>query len=150
MTMHSSFRRRGFTLIELMITVAIVAILASIAFPAYTSQVRKGKRAEGKAKILTAQQRLERYYTDNSTYTTDLAPLFGLAAAATVYSGDNNDSSSPYTITSAPLGTIAAGYTLTAAVNGGFTDPDCGNLTLTSTGIKGVGVGATKTVRECW
>lgn len=147
--MNNPVRRRGFTLIEAMIVVAIVAILAAIAYPSYTSHVRKGQRAEGKAKMLTAAQRQERFYTDNSAYSPDLAPLFGLPAATPVYSAENNDVSSPYRLTVTPAaGGIATGYTLTATVNGNFTDPDCGNLTLTSTGIKGVTGSAS--VRTCW
>ena len=59
---------RGFTLIELMITVAIVAILAAIAIPSYQDSIWKGKRAEAKAAILKALQAEERYYTQNNTY----------------------------------------------------------------------------------
>jgi type IV pilus assembly protein PilE len=143
-------RARGFTLIEAMIVVAIVAILAAIAYPSYTSQMRKGKRAEGKAKLLQVQQRLERFYTDNQTYTIDVAPLFGLGAGATVYSGDNNDAASPYRIVvTAPTApaTIANAYTLTAQRNTGYSDPDCGDLTLTSTGTKGA-TGANPS--RCW
>lgn len=64
----SSAAARGFTLIELMITVAIVAILAAIAIPSYQDSVWKGKRAEAKAAILKALQAEERYYTQNNTY----------------------------------------------------------------------------------
>lgn len=134
----SSPRMRGFTLIEAMIVVAILGFIAMIAYPSYTNQIRKGKRAEAKTKLLTAAQRQERSYTDNGTYVIDLAPLFGLSAGSTVYSGDNNDPASPYRITAAAApGGINTGYTLTATQNGGYSDPDCGNLTLTSTGVKG-------------
>jgi type IV pilus assembly protein PilE len=142
-------RLAGFTLIELMITVAIVAILAAIAYPSYMGQVRKGKRAEAKAKLLQAVQRQERFYTDNSAYSADLAPLFGMAGGTAVYSGDANDAGSPYRITVTPAaGGIATGFTLTATQNGGFADPSCGNLTLTNTGVKGIT--GTSTVRNCW
>jgi type IV pilus assembly protein PilE len=144
-----SRRTGGFTLIEAMIVVAIIGILAAIAFPSYQNHVRKGKRAEAKAKLLMAQQRQERYYTDNGTYASDLAPLFGLAATTVVYSGELNDSGSPYKITVAALGSYNSGYTLTATMNGGYTDPDCGNLTLTSTGTKGKS-GTAASVRDCW
>jgi type IV pilus assembly protein PilE len=145
-----NFRRaRGFSLIEAMVVVAIVAILAAIAYPSYTSHVRKGQRAEGKAKLLAAAQKQERNYTDNATYTLDLAPLFGLPAGTTVYSGDGNDNGSPYRLTvTAAAGGIATGYTLRATQNGNFSDPDCGDLTLTNTGVKGKTGSAS--LRTCW
>lgn len=70
-TMIRRSRRRkasGFTLIELMIAVAIVAVLAAIAYPAYLDSVWKAKRAEAKAAIFKALQAEERYYTQNNTY----------------------------------------------------------------------------------
>lgn len=68
-------RRNGFTLIELMITVAIVAILAAIAYPSYTQHVQKGRRENAKAELLSYVQNLERYYAIHYKYTNDLATL---------------------------------------------------------------------------
>ena len=62
-TIHS-----GFSLIELMIVVAIVAILVSVAYPAYTSSILKGKRAEGRAALAELMQQQERYLTQNNCY----------------------------------------------------------------------------------
>ena len=59
---------RGFTLIELMITVAIVGILASIAYPSYIESVRKGRRAEARAALTELMQQQERFMTQNNTY----------------------------------------------------------------------------------
>lgn len=61
-------RVTGFTLIEVMIVVAIVGILAAIAYPSYVDSVRKGKRADGRAALTNLLQQQERYSTQNNTY----------------------------------------------------------------------------------
>ena len=141
-------KHSGFTLIELMVTVAIVSLLAAVAFPSYQEQVRKGKRAEGKARLSQAAQLLERSYSDNNTYVVaaGFPTLFGLTAATTVYSGSNNETNSPYVVT---IAATASTYTLTATPAGAQVgDTKCGNLSLTNTGLKGItGTGA---VTDCW
>lgn len=71
-------KRKGFTLIELMVTVAIVAILAAIAIPSYSSYVRKTHRADAKAAVMTIATAMEKYLLQNNTYTTTLTELSGL------------------------------------------------------------------------
>jgi type IV pilus assembly protein PilE len=66
--MRKNARAGGFTLIELMITVAIIGILASIAYPAYTKQIAKGRRAECRSGLMQAMQQQERYYTQFNAY----------------------------------------------------------------------------------
>jgi type IV pilus assembly protein PilE len=61
-------RQRGFTLIELMITVAIIAILAAVAYPSYTAYIQRGRIAETTALLATTRVRLEQFYQDNRNY----------------------------------------------------------------------------------
>lgn len=89
-------RSRGFTLIELMIVVGIVAILASIAYPSYRDSVLKGRRAEARAALADLLQQEERYLTQRNTY----YPFTTAAAAATApfktYSGDGGPTNAKY------------------------------------------------------
>ena len=68
-------RKRGFTLIELMIVVAVVGILAAIAYPSYTDSVRKARRTDAKSALTEAAQKLEIFYARNSSYSADLTDI---------------------------------------------------------------------------
>ncbi|MHB8668786.1 MAG: type IV pilin protein [Burkholderiales bacterium] len=70
---------RGFTLIELLIVVAIVAILAGIAYPSYRAHILKGNRASAEAFLMDAAQRQQQYFLDNRVYAPDLPTIFGNA-----------------------------------------------------------------------
>jgi type IV pilus assembly protein PilE len=81
-------RQRGFTLVELMITVAIVGILAVIAYPSYTQFVEKGRRAEAKAALMENMQLFERHFAQVNTYAKDSATLGTIWTGYKPYSGD--------------------------------------------------------------
>ena len=70
-----SGRTHGFTLIELMIVVAIIGILAAIAYPSYTKHVLKSRRSLAKAAMMEVAQKEEAYYARNASYTTSLSDL---------------------------------------------------------------------------
>jgi len=67
----------GFSLMELLVTIVILGILASIAYPTYTEQIRKSRRADAKAALLELSQRQENFYVDNNKYAGALSELLG-------------------------------------------------------------------------
>lgn len=130
---------KGFTLIELMIIVAIIGILAAISYPAYTKYLQRANRSEGRAALMDAAARLERFYSDNNQYAT---------ADNTFPAGANVDTTSEtgkYNLTLTSAGTHQT-FTIVAAPS--FPDAECGNLSLTNTGAKGEN--GTSDVATCW
>ena len=133
-------RQTGFSIVELMIVVAIIGLLAGIGVPSYRDYVNKGKRTEGKAALTAAAARLERYYTQNNCYPSAACgnPTSPDSATALTnagipgFSGDTA-AKAAYNIS---LSVTPQAFTVTASPASPFTDPLCGNLTLTNTGRK--------------
>ncbi len=116
----------GFTLIEIMIVVVIVSILAMIAVPAYNDSVNKARRTDGQAALMDIMARQERYFTENSTYTTNLSDLnISSASSQEGY----------YTISLAACGSDIA-ICVIATATPGAAQADDGWMTLDSTGAK--------------
>lgn len=133
-----AIRRRagGFTLIELMITVAIIAILAAIALPSYQQYVLRANRADAKAILMENAQFMERYFTTNNAYTG--APVLSAVSPKGATGGAIR-----YNITFSVAPTASL-YTLQAAPAGSQTNDSCGTLTLSNTGAQ------TPTTAGCW
>jgi type IV pilus assembly protein PilE len=120
----------GFTLIELMITVAIVGILAAIAYPSYTDHIRKARRADAQAALLELAQFMERHYSLNNSY------LDGGAAPTLPFTEAPKDGGTKFYDLSFSAGPTATSFTLQAAPKGGMAGDPCGNLRISNTGQK--------------
>ncbi|MBI1891125.1 MAG: type IV pilin protein [Burkholderiales bacterium] len=144
---------RGFTLIEVMVAMIIIAILAALTYPSYRHAVIKSRRAEAKAALLQLMQQQERYFSQSNSYIVfSAAATQGDAKRFKWFSG-NTVEGSAYEID----GIACEGETIqncvklrakpgTARVNVAFADPECGELNLTSTGVKS----AEGNLPQCW
>ena len=133
----------GFSLLELMIVVAVIGVLAAIAIPSYTSYALKSKRVEGQAALTDGAARQERYYSDNFKYTKNLSALGMSKKTENGY----------YKLSVKTKGKSPQQYTFSAVPT--FTDTKCQTLTIDHTGArsrvaKGKNTKGLISARECW
>ena len=131
---------RGFTLIELMVVLAVAAILASVAYPAYQGQVAKGRRADAKQAMVELAQRLERFYTERGTYAGASLGAGGVYPAISL--------GGYYTL--AITSQTADDFTITAAPRGTQAGDACGTYGYNQLGDRTLVSGASLSVAECW
>lgn len=152
---------RGFTLIEIMIVVAIISILAAVALPSYTSYVARARRADARTQLMQAAQYMQRFYAANDSYQFQRDGTTGvLSVMPTSLQRSPADGTAIYQLNtdSAALAAITPStYQLTMApVTGGVAASDtCGAFYIDSTGVRGIVVNSTKstsgTLRDtCW
>ncbi len=123
----------GFTLIELMITVAVIGILAAVAYPSYVDYVKRSNRAEAQRELMRIANLQEQYFIDHRTYTADLTKL----NLANPYVTESTN----YSISATG---DASGFKLTAnAQNYQSSDTGCTKISITHTGAKPDG-------ETCW
>lgn len=130
---------QGFSLIELMIALAIIAILASVALPAYQNSMLKGRRAEAHAALTDSAARQEQYFLDNKTYATTMTALGFSASPMTTEKGHYQVSVTAATV-ACPITTC---FQMQAVPQGGqASDTTCVLIGLSSLGVK--------TPTDCW
>jgi type IV pilus assembly protein PilE len=137
-------RFRGFTLIELMIVVAIIGLLAAIALPSYQDYIRKSRRADAKSSLSQLAQFMERNFSLAQRYDKDGA---GVNIALPFTESPVDGSSKYYDLA---LSSVAQNtYTLQAVPKNGQQIDKCATLTLTNAGIKGT-TSSTMSAADCW
>lgn len=141
---RSNARTLGFTLIELMVVVALIAILASIAMPSYLESVARSRRADAQAILTESAQWLERYYSQNNSY--DAATAF--AASGLLYSPRGSTAEKSYYRVSlktpeAPFQT----FSLTAERANSMSEDGCGDFVLNNVGQRSQ---VNNKKEDCW
>ncbi|MBL8419601.1 MAG: prepilin-type N-terminal cleavage/methylation domain-containing protein [Dechloromonas sp.] len=133
--------QRGFTLIEVMIVVAILAAIAAIALPSYQESIRKSRRADAKSALMAASQAMEKYFTERQTY---VNATLG-SNATDVYPTTSPDGF--YTL-SFSVASTASAFSLQAAPTAGKgqTNDKCGTFSINQLGAKSVST----TQSNCW
>ena len=133
----------GFTLVELMIVVAIIGVMSAIAYPSYTSYMNKSGRADAKVGLARIADKQERYYLQNNTYATT-TELLGLGTPPWI------TDEGYYSIT-IDDGADTSGFTATAsALSGQAKDTDCKTFSLSSTGLRTATDSTDTATIECW
>jgi type IV pilus assembly protein PilE len=140
----SNTRRNGFTLIEVVVVVAIIGIIAGIAWPIFNQESMKNRRTQAISALTRIANELEEYHSDKLTYV-------------------NYDTTAPYSqsyakiIGSLTLYTVSLGvptattFTVTAtAIGAQAKDTDCATLSIDQNGIKSFTGNATSSVARCW
>ncbi|HZV65969.1 MAG TPA: type IV pilin protein [Telluria sp.] len=146
-------RHAGFTLVEVLVALAIVAILAAISYPSYAGYITKTRRIEGQVALLELMQQQERFYTRHNTYLAFSSDTADPQAAAFRWWSGGSASASAYEL----RGRACPGLTLaqcveieampgTAKVDANFKDRECGTLTLNSGGEHA----ASGSSARCW
>jgi type IV pilus assembly protein PilE len=144
----------GFTLIEIMVTVAIIAILAAIALPSYQQYVARAKRADARTQLTQVAQYMQRFYAANDSYAQDRSGNTVFDQMPTSLKVSPSEGTKLYDLSIPTATTVAYEIRMVPVAGGRMANDQCGTFTLTSTGVRGVMIGGSpgsSAVRdECW
>jgi type IV pilus assembly protein PilE len=149
---------QGFTLIEVMIVVAIIGILAAIVYPSYTEYVKRGRRSQAQTALLEASQYMQRYYAANGSYANNLSSA--PHTLPTEWARVPRETGSPQTYAIAFAQDAShtnlvsdTGFSLKATPQGAMNGDKCGSFTIDQTGLKDIvdkPSTSSATVKDCW
>jgi type IV pilus assembly protein PilE len=120
-----SLNKKGFSLLELMIVVAIIGIIAAIAIPSYQQYIFESRRSDAQIALTTAAAEQERFYTYDNQYTSDIDNLGGATSPEGYYTMSVSATDTTYTLTATAISTSTQ-----------FRDTDCRVMTLNHLGVK--------------
>jgi type IV pilus assembly protein PilE len=126
---------RGFTLMEVLVTVGIIAILGMIAGPSYFSYLTESRRAEAHTTLLALAQAQEQWFTSNNAYTNTMANLEPLIPAIVANNVNQGNYTFAMTVTAGPPAFTATANAVAGGPQAG--DTGCTSITLTSAGVQG-------------
>jgi type IV pilus assembly protein PilE len=128
--------QRGFTLIEVMIVVAVLTIVAAIAFPSYTRYVTRASREAAKSELLQLGNQQEKIYLNSSSYATSVTGAYNGRSDGGLGKTSGRTDDGKYTLSITPNAGPTQVYTLTATPVTGTSQAGDGNITLSSDGTR--------------
>jgi type IV pilus assembly protein PilE len=142
--------QRGFTLVEVMIVVAILAILSATAYPSYVESVRKSRRAEARAQLLEVAQYMQRFYSQNDSFKKAVGEVSDMALPSELRTVPRQGAQT-YTIDFAANSLTPSSFNLDAVPTGSMKGDRCGTLQLDNVGRRNIkDAKAGIAIDDCW